>query len=173
MLLSAFPLIPAAVKALAPNLRPEDLREAGVLGYSPEYCLGYAAFAASISGPGECSALAVYSATRATKGQPSVVGAFGYTGNTVWSLWSSLSPSEGADLILQTPRWCRWLRARSDASSLENIVMASNKPALKWLEHSKCFVIDKINIQQHGDTPFYAFTMKPLADLPPTKETQA
>ena len=156
---------------LSTRLRNGDRNECLALGYHPLTALGFAAFKFYI-GAARCDlsaarAMAVTSSLRQEiSGAPYLVGAFGWDHQSVWSVWAPLSKAEGRSLMLETPRWCKWMSSTALLKPLWNIVMASNRPAIKWLEHSGCFTIDRSTPQVHGGQAFWPFVMKPIEEMP-------
>lgn len=94
------------------------------------------------------------------------VGLFGYQGNHVYSLWSDLSMGQSAEIIRKTPRWVLKMLEQSGQPCLRNLVHDCNTKAIRWLELSGCFEVERESggIIVKGER-LWPFHTKPLESI--------
>lgn len=72
-----------------------------------------------------------------------VIGAFGFTDHgTIWALFQDLSLRQSVQVLRHTPLWVAQMVRQSGRPFLFNFVHEDNKPALGWIEASRCFQVD-------------------------------
>lgn len=142
-------------RRLAGRLRPSDVRECHALGFSPLMALEH-----SIAAPGRRVWVVVDSDDGA------LVGAYGFANLSIWSLWTELSLRDAKEVLRRTPEMVRECLAQSGADELSNVVHVLNEPALKYLDHSLCFNVNRDTVIDMAGENFYGFVTKPLAELP-------
>lgn len=150
------PLTPTLAWRLEASMSPEDAAECYAFGVSPRSAL-WAGMA-----PGTLSK--AWAALSPWRGGHVPVGAIGYSGDRIWSLWARLTVPESMSLLRLTPTYVRKCLAMSGMKTLGNYVMISNERAMGWMEASKCFTINKVPVD-FGDRTFYSFSTKPYAEL--------
>lgn len=126
--------LPDAV-ALAPLLRASDKEEADILSYGADAALRMAC-------------LDIHPKTKSYgvhSSKSGLVSAIGYTkGGLIWSLSRDFDKlSDKAALIRSTPHIVNRFLVESKHPILFNVIGAFNVGAIKWLEHSGCFDIDR------------------------------
>lgn len=68
------------------------------------------------------------------------VGVFGFTHfGIVWSFWSNLTRAQSREILARTPEYVAAMVQRSGNDRLYNVVMTSNRHAVRWLRASGCF----------------------------------
>lgn len=148
------------VEDLYPRLRLEDKEEVICLGSNSREALLMGAFDNVFSGISNGRAYALVTE------EDQVIGAVGYSSSGfLWALCTKFSASEIRELFWRTPEILDFLVDEAKKrgalfkgdSFLHNMIHARNRPAMKWLEKSGRFAIDRENaIDVSGET-FYSF----------------
>lgn len=157
--LSAAPLTKESAWEVATWASPEDRAECLALGTT---ALNGLSGALLYAGMQQGTAAAVYSNYREDN---CAIGAFGYTMDSIWSLWQPLKKVEQIWVARLTAPMTRALVVASKKAALKNAIHVENKTALRWLELSGCFNVDPDKAFKYNATTFIPFQTKPLEEL--------
>lgn len=169
------------VEDLYPRLRLEDKEETICLGSNPREALLMGAFDNYFSKISNGRAYALVS-------NDIVIGAIGFTSSGyLWALSAKFTKSETMELFARTNEIVTMLLEEAEKkgalfmgagqhpasdSFLHNIIHSRNKPAIKWLERSGLFVIDRDNPVEVGQEVFYPFRTKMAYETAPVMLAQ-
>lgn len=97
-----------------------------------------------------------------------VLGFFSAHANTgtIGSLWGPLDMRDSIEILKQTPQWVKFLMEDVYAYKLHNHVSATNEMALKWIEKSGVFKLDRRVSEVFSGNPYYYFETIPLEEFP-------
>ena len=165
------------VEDLYPRLRLEDKEETICLGSNPREALLMGAFDNYFSKISNGRAYALVDPSA----HYTVIGAIGFTSSGyLWALSTKFTKSQTMELFARTNEIVTMLLEEAEKkgalftgnSFLHNIIHSRNKPAIKWLERSGLFVIDRDNPVEVGQEVFYPFRTKMAYETAPVMLAQ-
>ena len=153
-------LTTADVEDLHPRLRQVDKDETVCLGSNPREALLMGAFD-NIFQASRGRAYALVDAD-------TVIGAVGFSSaGYLWALSTDFSPSQRKELFFRTGELLEKLHSEArrrgalvDIPFFHNIIHSKNRVAIKWLERSGLFMVDRDNPIEHDGEVFYNFRSK-------------